>query len=412
MRDLWIVAKYTAKEMIKRKSFLISTLLILLLIVVGFNIPNIMGAFKGNNVNETKENIMIVDPQNVYEGTLGAFNEMDLGYQFEIVNEELSMNTIKEKIEKDEIEAAIVISKNQNGVTANYITDSLGFSGVSSELGIAFEEQYKNLQIQKAGLSAEQMANINTPINLTTTEMKEGSSGTMLVIAMILCILLFYAIYFCAYQVSSSITTEKTSKIMETLVTSTKPSNIVIGKTLGIGLVGLLQVGAIVLTAFVSYQLFMPKGMLEGIFDVSKITPMFVIVTFIYFILGYILYAFLYALTGSTVSKPEDINSANSPIAILAVISFYLAYFSMMNPMSSINSFAGMFPFSSPFSMPFKIIGGTAGIGEVLLSLAILIVTIFVIARIAIRIYSSAILHYGSKLSLKDILTMYKDKNN
>ena len=84
----------------------------------------------------------------------------------------------------------------------------------------------------------------------------------------------------------------------------------------------------------------------------------------------------------------------------------------MMNPMSSINSFAGMFPFSSPFSMPFKIIGGTAGIGEVLLSLAILIVTIFVIARIAIRIYSSAILHYGSKLSLKDILTMYKDKNN
>ena len=131
----------------------------------------------------------------------------------------------------------------------------------------------------------------------------------------------------------------------------------------------------------------------------------------VYFILGYAIYSLLYALTGSTVSKPEDINSANGPVAILAVIGFYLSYFSMMNPTSDINVFASMFPFSAPFSMPFRIMMGTATPIQILISLVIMILSIIVIAHISIKIYSSAIFNYGTKMNIKDILKMYKDKN-
>ena len=130
----------------------------------------------------------------------------------------------------------------------------------------------------------------------------------------------------------------------------------------------------------------------------------------IYFILGYALYSLCYALTGSTVSKPEDVQSANGPVAILAVIGFYLAYFTMMNPTSDLNIFASVFPLSAPFCMPFRIMMGVATPTEIALSIGILLVTILVIAKVSIKIYSQAILNYGSKLSFKDLITMYKSK--
>ena len=149
--------------------------------------------------------------------------------------------------------------------------------------------------------------------------------------------------------------------------------------------------------------------MLDSILDMSNITPYLGMMTIIYFILGYLLYALLYALTGSTVSKPEDIQSANSPIAILAVIGFYLSYFTMMNPTSELNLFASLFPISLTFFMPIIIIMGLSSFTDLKLSIIILNVTIIVVANIAIRIYSNAILNYGSKMSIKDIIKMYKE---
>ena len=236
-------------------------------------------------------------------------------------------------------------------------------------------------------------------------------NGHHFYISLNLCVL-FYAIYFCAYQVSSSITTEKTSKIIETLVTSTSPKTIVLGKTIGIGVVGLAQMTLIVSTALISAKTFLEEGLLESVLDMSNITPYLGAMTAIYFILGYLAYALLYALTGSTVSKPEDIQSANSPVAILAVIGFYLSYFTMMNPTSKLNVFASLFPISSPFCMPFRIMMGLANTTDVIISIAILIVTIIVIASVAIKIYSNAILNYGTKMSIKDIIKIYKDKQN
>lgn len=229
---------------------------------------------------------------------------------------------------------------------------------------------------------------------------------------MLLSIVLFYAIYFFAYQVSSSITTEKTSKIIETLVTSTSPKTIVLGKAIGIGLAGVLQTIVTVIVALISAKLFLDSELIDMILSSINLTGTVAVVTIIYYILGYSLFALLYALTGSTVAKPEDVQSANGPVAILAVIGFYLSYFTMMNPASNLNKIAALIPISSPFCMPFRVMMGLATTSEILISLAILVITILLVAKISIKIYSSAILNYGSKINLKDMFRMYKNKND
>lgn len=163
-------------------------------------------------------------------------------------------------------------------------------------------------------------------------------------------------------------------------------------------------------TAFISAKSFMDAELLNKALDMSNMTAYLGIITIIYFILGYFTYAFIYALTGSTVSKPEDIQSANSPVAILVVIGFYLSYFTMMNPTSDLNLFASFLPISSPFCMPFRIMMGLASTTDVIISITILLVTILLIAQIAIKIYSSAILNYGTKMSFKDLINIYTEK--
>lgn len=408
MKDFITVMKFTMKDMIKRKSFIISTLIILILIVVGFNVPKLLKSIKGDN---TGDKLLIVDSQNIFEGSLETLKESNLGYNIQIEN--LDYEEIKEKIENENIESAIIIEPNEQNIKIRYIVKNMNMmETVPENIVGAINSLYTNLQISKLGLTQEQLQSItpNFEFDLEQTE-EEKASGNVYAI-MLLSIVLFYAIYFCAYQVSSSITTEKTSKIMETLVTSTSPKTIVLGKTIGIGIIGLMQMILIVGTALISAKLFLEPGAIDSVLDMSNITPYLGIITIIYFILGYLAYALLYALTGSTVSKPEDIQSANSPIAILAVIGFYLSYFTMMNPTSELNVFASMLPISSPFCMPFRVMMGLASNTDVLASIVILIITIIVIAQVAIKIYSNAILNYGTKMSFKDIIKIYKDKNN
>ncbi len=408
MKDLFIVTKFTMMDMIKRKSFIISTIIFLIIILIGFNVPKIMKAINGE---DGKNTLLIVDENDIFEGALENLKNIDTEYEIQISN--LKYDELKEKIQNGEVDSAIIVEKKNENVKIRYIVkNSTMMSEVPKDIISTINGLYTNLQINKLGLTEEQLKSITPNFEFSLEQTEEQKANGNIFAMMLLSIVLFYAIYFCAYQVSSSITTEKTSKIMETLVTSTSPKTIVLGKTLGIGIVGLLQLVVLVGTALISAKAFLEPGMLEQILDVSAITPYLGVVTIIYFILGYATYALLYALTGSTVSKPEDIQSANGPVAIFAVIGFYLSYFTMMNPTSKMNVFASLFPISSPFCMPFRIMMGIAKPIDVLISIAILIITILIIAKIAIKIYSNAILNYGTKMSFKDIVKMYKDKNN
>ena len=408
MKDLFTVIKFTMKDMVKRKSFIVSTIIFLVMIVVGFNIPQILKKIKGEDIGSK---LIIVDENNVFEGSLETLKDIDTRYNIEIA--EIRYEEIKEKIEDGDIESAIIIEKQDENIKVRYIVkNTTMLDGMPEDLISAINTLYSNLQISKLGLTEEQLKSITPNFEFSLEQTEEEKANGNIFAMMLLSIVLFYAIYFCAYQVSSSITTEKTSKIIETLVTSTAPRTIVLGKTIGIGVVGLLQMILLVGTALISAKVFLEPGILENIIDISTITPYLGMVTILYFILGYLTYALLYALTGSTVSKPEDIQSASGPVAMLAVIGFYLSYFTMMNPTSQLNVFASIFQISSPFCMPFRVMMGLANTTDVLISIVVLIITILVIAKVTIKIYSNAILNYGTKMGIKDIIKVYNDKNS
>ncbi len=403
MRDILTVAKFTAKDLIGRKSFRISTIIILALIFVGSNIPNIIKFFSQDDSSQTTA---IVDRDNLYEGTL-----TELPTEEHIEVSQASDEELKQKIQDGDLKNAIIIHKTGNTVEFRYLVKNLVTAGIeTTNLKTQLEALYKDVQLQKLHLSATELAAISPHFAVSMEQTDEAQIGGNIYAMMILSCVLFFAIYFCAFQVSSSITTEKTSKIVETLVTSTSPKSIIYGKTLGIGVVGLLQILLFVVTAIICAYCFMDHQMLEQLFDLSNFTPYLAIVTLIYFLPGYFVYAFLYALTGSTVSKPEDIQSANTPVVLLTMIGFYLAYFTLTDPTGGLNFFAALFPFSSPFCMPLRVMMGLSSIGEVLLSIGLLIFTCIIVAHIATRIYSNAILNYGSKMGWKNIIKLYKEK--
>ena len=399
MKNLWTVAQFTIKDMLSRKSFIISTIIILAIIVVAFNIPNIMNKFNGEGFDEK---VLVIDSEDLFGDSVALLEQMDLEYKFEFIKENLTKEQIKEKIDNKEIDICLRFTEENGEIKMEYIVESTAntMGEVPKSLTMAFQSLYSSKRINELNITPEELAAISPQFNIEVLETDENAAKGNLFIMMMISVVLFYAIIFCAQQVSTAITTEKTSKIIETLVTSTKPSTIVLGKTLGIGLIGILQIVLIIVTAILSAHFCMNPEILGAIFDLSNITPQLVAITIVYFIFGYALYSLGFALTGSTVNKPEEVQAANTPITFIAIAGFYLAYFSMMNPSSNLNKISGLLPISSPFSMPLRVMMGTATTGELISSIAILAVTTLIVAVVSIRIYSSAILNIGTKKGL------------
>ena len=223
MKDLITVATFTIREAVKRKSFIISMIIIIALIIIGFNIPNILDHLLGES--EYKENVLIVDEDDIFEESLIDIQTGKEDYNYTISKEALSEEEIKTKLKSDEYDSCLIFKKkDDDSIKIDYVVESMmAGQTVPEDLIQNFSVQYTAVQIQKAGITQSQMEKMFTNFDINVIQTDESAASGNIVATMILSLVLFYAIYFCAYQVSTSITTEKTSKIMETLVTSTSP---------------------------------------------------------------------------------------------------------------------------------------------------------------------------------------------
>ena len=402
MKEMLIVSKFTIKDMIKRKSFIVSNIIFLLIILVGTNIPRILEAFNSDGENS---GLLIVDNDNLLGDDLLALSDnKDMGYEISFSRGEFLKNDAQKALDDDKYDE--IISFKLDGkkiIFEDYQTD-MNLSSTNTEFIVnQITSIYYNKKLVDLGLTSKQLEDLDVGFELNNNHLSNSDSGNSTFAMMMFSIVLFYAVFFCASQVSSSVTTEKTSKIIESLTTSTSPKNIVLGKTLGVGVTGLIQLVVLLGFGIICAKVFLPSEILNGVINLSSINFAVWVIIVLYFILGYALFALIFALTGSLVQKPEDIQSANSPVSMLSVFAFYLAYFSMMNPKSSVSVFASLFPFSSPFSMPSRYMLGIANIGDVVISISLLIVMCVIIGFVSVKVYSNAILNYGSKFSLKDI---------
>ena len=408
MRDILIVTKFTLIEALKKKAFIVSTIIMILMIILASAFTKIIPKLADSN---EKDKILIVDNDNIFENQLNTMNELGLNNEFIIAKEKTSLADVKTKIKNKDIKKGIIISKAEGKIKIEYVVENTSLM-MNSPVDIqkALKEIYSRNQLKKLNLTQQQIQSLEPNFEYTIVSSQEKDANKNITVILSLTGLLFAAIYTFAYQVSTSITTEKTSKIVETLVTYTKARNIVLGKTFGIGLAGLIQLLIIAIISIFSINTFVDKNMLSAFLDLSTITPALGITIIVYFILGYMEYALLYALTGSFVSNPEEVKAAATPASLIAVMSFYLAYFTIMTPTSNLNSIASIVPFSSPFSAPFRVMIGLATPREMIMSVLILIATNILIAHIAIKVYTNAIINNGTKLSLKEIIKMYKTK--
>jgi ABC-2 type transport system permease protein len=420
MRDFLTVFSYTFYENLRKKAFIISTTIILILTVILLNIPALINYIDQNkkasvmsstsNQNHTKEpikkkgTVFIVDPKGFLKDDLDQFKQAFTQYDFTFIEED-KVDSTKEQIKIDKNLALVVVDDKAGVPYLNYWVKQYGSSLNPDDFSRTLKGLFSSRLLKTANVPDDITAMALSEVSFDVNELGKGMMKGY-VASILITMLLFFAIYFFGYGVAMSVASEKTSRIMEIILTSTKPSKIILGKTAAMGALGLCQFGALVSLAALTYKISFPKNftMFGQSIDFSSFTPVSIIMVFIYFILGYSLYALLNAVAGATVSKAEDLNSAMMPISLITMVSFYMAYGSFMSPDGALSIVSSLIPFSAAFSMPSRILATDVPIWQIATSLAALTITIVLIAWISIRLYSRAVLHYGKRLNLNDIM--------
>ena len=252
-------------------------------------------------------------------------------------------------------------------------------------------------------------------------------------------IILFMFIFVYGQMVAQAIATEKTSKVMEMLLTSIKPLAVIIGKVLAIGCVALAQIAIIGTVTGTATAIAAPFGFIGALSSgiagdaaadgaaisevsnaVGEIFANFnigsVLLFIVVFILGFLFYALVAGLAGASVSRIEDLQSAMQPMALIGVLGFYLAYFPSMSNIDGdggsniLTLLSRYLPISSPFSLPSAILMGEMSGAEVAISIGVLAVFVALMAMLVAKIYETIILHNGDRIKLGEMLKMAGEK--
>jgi ABC-2 type transport system permease protein len=228
-------------------------------------------------------------------------------------------------------------------------------------------------------------------------------------LATALVVLVFMAILIYGNWVAGSVVEEKSSRAMELLITAATPQQLLVGKVVGTGAVGLTQYAAILAAAGLGLVLHAP---LEELLIVGPAVPALelalslplLLVYGAFFMGGFLLYATLYAAVGSMVSRQEDINQVAGPMIVVVMIGYFASFFALNSIEAEWVTVLSFVPFVSPFLMAARLVLTTVPAWEVALALAILAATVVLALLLAARIYSAGVLLYGQKRSLREVL--------
>lgn len=449
------VFRFTFTQQVHSKSFIVGTVIvciIVMLLVGGVNIiPKLAGAgelLTGNISSET------IDLSAVYliddSGTLTADDAAVLeqsGVKLSKTDKSAA-ELIDALSQADAGKALVTVTADQSDgevlgyAVKTYYSPDTDSGSVDTLSGLVSGlVTYRNMM--NAGVSPENYA--ATQRYVTASKIQAGADEwnvfeTMInyVVPMVISLVLFILIFAYGQMVAQSIATEKTSRVMELLLTSVRPLAIVIGKVLAMGLVSLLQFMLIGAVGGISFAVTAPFGIGGDLIKIMQntelqvgenaaiaeavngsfgsLSPLTFILIFVIFVLGFLLFALIAALVGASVSRMEDIAQAMQPYSLLGVLGFYLAYFPSIMTMDSLDTgaasdnamqtFACFFPVSSPFALPSALLLGNLSLPEVLSAVLILAASVVLVAVIVARVYELIILHSGSRLKFMDIIRL------
>lgn len=431
MNKLGAVIAFTYRNKVKTKSFRITTLLLAVLLIVALNIPYAIQLFSGNDgegalklgiatgsYNELAQQISEVAVQAQKQQTQAASattSNTTAPTQIDWQAQPRSEAELNRLIQNKELDGYLLLKGAGKDAfpTVTLVSDN---DATSAQTLLQSAAQIVKLRSVAGGqLNEQQLQELSSPVTIVhQSPDQQGSGGTddngrsytreNFILVYILMILFFISLTMTGNMVASEITSEKSSRVMEILITSVSPLTQMFGKIIGIFLVGITQMG--VYAVVVIAHLFLPyyqDVLAQFNLHVSNLSWHVAVLGFMFYILGYFLYSTLYAAVGSIVSRTEDLGQAVSILTVLTLAAFYIGIFSISNPNSLIIRIASYVPFFAPTTALIRIGLGTIAWWEVLVSTIILLVSILVCGWISTKIYRTGVLMYGKRPTWKEL---------
>lgn len=412
MKQFLTVLKFELNNYFKNKSFLVTTVLIALLIagviIVPTLIPGLLDNINGGNkdaqtvqeeAEESAEQYGILAPEQIKE-SIPLFPAKWVDYTDE--------DAIKEAVEKGEIEAGFILRDNGE---VTYVVNNLGMgdSNIMEQFRQCVLAYEKEQYLIEKGLTPEEIHQSENVSVTVTPEVLGKNSVNNFWYTYVLVFVVYFLILFYGQMISVSVTTEKSNRAIEILVTSVNSNSLIFGKVLAGALAGIIQTVIILGAGFAAYMAVGEAwgGILDRLFDI----PSRVLISFSVFgILSYLLYAFIYGMLGALVSKTEDISKSATPVTLIYVVSFLVAMFGLNVSDSMLIKVASFIPFTSGNAMFIRISMGSVATWEILVSLILLAGTCVFTGILAAKIFRFGTLNYGNPIKITRAIKSIREK--
>ncbi|MGS5800495.1 ABC transporter permease [Staphylococcus aureus] len=387
----------TYKNKVKTKSFMIFTGLVIVLMLLASNMNKIIDLF-----DDGPDKVGVVSSDNeIYKVIKSQGDQLDDGATFKKVSEKQA----KTQVQNEKLDKAYIIK----------MTDDNKLSGKILSKDTVSEQQKQKL---KASLSTIQTQLVAANLNLSQGELKQLQSqskvtseviadkasnsnlseaqkgfNTIMVYAGLM--LIFFIVFNYASQVAMEIATEKTSRVIEMIITSVSPVTHILAKISGVIAVAFTQIIIFVAAGLICFFVFDISDMLKGFkIEPNELTMQISIVGIVSLIIGILSYIILAAILGSITARIEDINQALMPMTLFSMIAFYISLFSVMNPDTMLTKITSFIPLLSPFVMFVRSASPDVAVWEIVVSVILSIITIFILLWIAVRSYKNTILSF------------------
>ncbi len=402
---------------VRGRAFVITTALLAVLVIGVIFIPTILAAV---GVADPPTVAVVVEADDLEPAAVVVPVEQALATpdaeaeQPEVVLED-DAEAAAQAVRDGEFDALLTVTRGSDGELAY---EYLGSASPTNETRIAVTQAAQGITIAdrltREGVPPEQQAQLFQPPSFEAVPIdpddarNEEDFGGAFILAYAIVILTFMGILTYGNWVAQSVAEEKSGRVMELLITAATPRQLLVGKVFGTGAAGLTQYLAIAIAAVIGYLVSGPVSEAMGTSGQAPITlpdldPALIVWFGAFFLLGFLLYATLYAAAGSMVSRVEDAQQAAGPLIFLAVGGYLAAFAGLNEPDAQWVVVLSVIPFFSPYLMPARMLLTTPSAGEVALALVLLVVTVAAALWIASRIYSAGVLLYGQRVGLRSV---------
>lgn len=408
MREFWIVFKQAFASKAKSKSFIITTVIMIAAIFLLANISKIIDTVQEvTGAGDSQNALQVVDSSGMLVDRL----QLQLADDISIEATDESEKNLEEKVSSGEIDSFLSLSVDDGGIIhAKYTTMSMMDFSFPMRIQDALQSIQTEMKAEELSLSSAQVQTLFTPIqfdqkNVSPSAKSEEELNQARVLVYVLMFVIYMAVIMYASMIAMDVANEKSSRVMEILISSISPVKHMFAKVLGIGSLGILQIIIYGVTGYIALKTSATEvpGGFSDFFSMKDVSISTLVYAAVFFVLGYFLYATLAALLGSLVSRAEDVQQMIMPMTMLIVVAFIISATGLGNPELGYVTYSSYFPFFAPLVMFLRVGMLDLPMWEPLLSIAIMLLTIFVLGWFGARVYRGGVLMYGPSRSLKDI---------